>query len=111
MLLGNKEIARLADDGAISGAKAENIGPVSYDLTTNAFHVESSAQDAVSLEPGDSVFVSSAECLHLPDNVAARVGLKNSRIREGLSLDAPLYFPGHETRVFFRVTKIGRAHV
>ena len=106
MLLGNKEIARLADDGAISGAKAENIGPVSYDLTTNAFHVESSAQDAVSLEPGDSVFVSSAECLHLPDNVAARVGLKNSRIREGLSLDAPLYFPGHETRVFFRVTNV-----
>ena len=50
MLLGNEEIARLADDGAISGAKAENIGPVSYDLTTNAFHVDSSARDAVSLE-------------------------------------------------------------
>lgn len=32
--------------------------------------------------------------------------LRNSRIRQGLSLDAPLYFPGHGTRLFYRVTNV-----
>lgn len=51
---------------------------------------------------------STSELIHLPSTLAARVMLRNSRIRQGLSLDAPLYFPGHSTRVFFRVTNIGQ---
>lgn len=36
--------------------------------------------------------------------------LRNSRIRQGLHLDAPLYLPGHETIVYYRVTNFsGRA--
>lgn len=38
--------------------------------------------------------------------MTCEVRLKNSRIRQGLSLDAPLYFPGHTTRVYYRVTNI-----
>ena len=48
----------------------------------------------------------SKETVALPGDLAARVLLKNSRIRQGLALDAPLYFPGHSTRVFFRVTNV-----
>ena len=51
---------------------------------------------------------STSELIHLPSTLAVRVMLRNSRIRQGLSLDAPLYFPGHSTRVFFRVTNIGQ---
>ena len=51
---------------------------------------------------------STSELIHLPSTLVARVMLRNSRIRQGLSLDAPLYFPGHSTRVFFRVTNIGQ---
>ena len=32
--------------------------------------------------------------------------LKNSRLRQGLSMDAPVYQPGHHTKVFFRVTNV-----
>ena len=46
------------------------------------------------------------EGVQLPHTIAARVLLKNSRIREGLTLDAPLYFPGHRTVVYYRVTNV-----
>ena len=36
----------------------------------------------------------------------ALANVKNSRIRQGLSLTAPIYQPGHKTKVFFRVTNI-----
>lgn len=57
-------------------------------------------------EPNALVFVVTEEIVKLPNNLAATVLLKNSRMRQGLSLDAPLYFPGHETRVFFRITNV-----
>lgn len=46
------------------------------------------------------------ECIQLPNDLTASILLRNSRIREGLSLDAPLYFPGHGTRLFYRVTNV-----
>lgn len=58
--------------------------------------------------PGESVFVGSQEIVHLPNTLAVRVILRNSRILQDLSSDAPLYFPGHSTRVFFRVTNVGQ---
>lgn len=54
---------------------------------------------------------STSELIHLPSTLAARVMLRNSRIRQGLSLDAPLFFPGHSTRVFFRVTNVGQGAI
>lgn len=36
---------------------------------------------------------STSELIHLPSTLVARVMLRNFRIRQGLSLDAPLYFP------------------
>ena len=57
-----------------------------------------------------SVFIECKEKIALQDNIAASVILRNSRIRQGLQLDAPLYFPGHETVVYYRVTNFsGRA--
>lgn len=58
--------------------------------------------------PGESVFVGSQEIVHLPNTLAASVMLRNSHICQDLSSDAPLYFPGHSTRVFFRVTNVGQ---
>lgn len=55
--------------------------------------------------------LSISELIHLPSTLAASVMLRNSRIRQGLSLDAPLYFPGHSTRAFFRVTNVGQGAI
>lgn len=108
MLLSDSMIKTLIARNVLANASEENIGPVSYDLTTDYFYSKSvgSKATSVTLAPGDSVFVASKERLSLSNDLAARVLLRNSRIRQGLSLDAPLYFPGHETVIFFRVTNV-----
>lgn len=106
MLLSDGKIKALVENGVLRDANTDNIGPVSYDLTTDGFYANEQKVSRVTLAPGESVFVSSKESVKLPDDLAARVLLRNSRIRQGLTLDAPLYFPGHETVVFFRVTNI-----
>ena len=100
------EIRELVDSGVIAGADVGSIGPLSYDLSTREFYTDDEALASVSLAPGESVFVGSEETIDLPSNLACRVMLRNSRIRQGLHLDAPLYFPGHKTRVFFRMTNV-----
>ena len=47
-----------------------------------------------------------SELIHLPNTLAASVMLRNSHICQDLSSDVPLYFPGHSTRVFFRMTNV-----
>lgn len=106
MLLSDGKIRALMENGVLRDADDDRVGPVSYDLTTAAFYVGETKAASATLAPGESVFVASKETIHLPDDLVARVLLRNSRIRQGLTLDAPLYFPGHETAVFFRVTNV-----
>lgn len=106
MLLNDRGIAELIGT-VLQNADASRVGAVSYDVQTKYF-VDASSRHMLScnLAPGDSVFVATEETIALPSDLAARVLLKNSRIRQGLTLDAPLYFPGHKTRIFFRVTNV-----
>ena len=106
MYLSDTKIQELIDNKVLLNADASNIGQVTYDLRTDGFYINESKQFEVELGPGDSTFVSCVECVALPNNLTASVLLRNSRIRQGLSLDAPLYFPGHGTRVFYRVTNV-----
>lgn len=80
-----------------------NIG---YDLRAKMFYINSEGKKTVTLMPNDSVFVESVEVVALPTNLLGRVSLKNSRIRQGLSMDAPVYQPGHKTRIYFRITNV-----
>ena len=111
MLLSDARIRELIEGGVIKDANPGNVGPVSYDLTTSRFYRDGKDLTEVELAPGESVFVGSREVVHLPSDIAARVLLKNSRIRQGLSLDAPLYFPGHATRIYFRVTNVSASTI
>lgn len=106
MVLADSGIKELIDNKVLDDANPDNIGPVSYDLTTASFYTRDGLSSAVALKPGESVFVSTRESIHLPNNLTARVLLRNSRIRQGLALASPLYFPGHETVVYFRVTNV-----
>lgn len=62
-----------------------------------------------SLVPSETIFVGCVENIHLPANIVARIALRNSRIRQGLQLEAPIYHPGHKTQVYFRVTNISKS--
>lgn len=115
MVASKQTILSLIDEGVIKDANKENVGPVTYDLSTGSFFSDPDSyakkNRAVVLNPGDSTFVASKEIIALPNDYACRVLIKNSRIRQGLRLDAPLYFPGHSTRVYFRVTNISSAQI
>lgn len=83
------------------------VSNICYDLTTESFYNDK-REDFIEyvLMPGESVFVASEETISLPDDMAAYVVLRNSRIRQGLHLDAPIYQPGHKTKVFMRITNV-----
>lgn len=90
----------------------ERVGPISYDLSSKEFHTtengEIRSQSEISLEPRESVFVSCVETVDLPNDMAAVINARNSKIRQGLRIDAPIYYPGHKTRVFFRVSNVSK---
>lgn len=90
----------------------EKLGPISYDLTADAFCVvedEKNRQlDHIELLPGEAVFVSCKEIMSLPNNMSAIINIRNSKLRQGLSLEAPIYYPGHKTRVFFKITNTSK---
>lgn len=105
-VLSDSKIKALISDGILVNADENNTGSVSYDLRTDAFYTAEGKASSAELAPGDSVFVAAKERIKLPQTLTARVLLRNSRIRQGLTLDAPVYFPGHSTVVYFRVTNM-----
>lgn len=90
----------------------DRLGPISYDLTAKEFYTTKDDdiihQETIKLSPGESAFVSCDEIITLPNDMAAIINARNSKLRQGIALDAPVYFPGHETRVFFRITNFSK---
>lgn len=107
MTLIDRDIYALIASGVLRNADAKNVGGIAYDLRT-AYYTQPDGirADALQLAPGESAFVASEERIYLPGNLIGRVILRNGGIRAGLMLDAPVYQPGHKTRVFFRITNM-----
>ena len=109
MILVDKNIKALVAEGRliVAGYREENVNGVSYDLTIEKI-VDNKGIELTEYElhPGDTVFVKSKEKLSIPTNLLGRVVEKNSRMRQGLQVDAPHYQPGHTTYVFMRVCNI-----
>jgi len=108
MFLHDDEL-KLAVKEALTDVQEDHFGTVSYDLTIEKIIVPDnnpSELDSYALRPGQTVFVSSEEVLTVPDDCICFVTLRNSCIRMGLDLSVPVYYPGHETRIFARITNI-----
>lgn len=107
MLLVDKTIRDLVTkQNLIENFENSKITNIGYDLRTQSFHINQETYHHYVLAPGESVFVAAVENINLPNNICAFIALRNRHIRQGLSLDAPVYQPGHKTRVFFRLTNI-----
>lgn len=106
MFLPDSEIKDLIDKKVLKNASLSNIQQVSYDLRTADFHEKGKRSDSVDIRPGNSIFVSSVEEIILPRHLVAQVSLRNSWIRKGILLDSPVYFPGHKTLFFYRLTNL-----
>lgn len=116
MILTDQKIEeRIRNDQLIENYTSSNIQNICYDLTAEHFYVlidgEVKEFSTFELLPGQSLHVSTTENIHLPKCLIARIIGKNSRIREGLLVDAPVYQPGHHTKVFFRLTNISSSSI
>lgn len=102
----------LPDDGVLQNTIPENFKDLSYDLRIKSIIIpnDSSHEDVEKyyLPPGNTVFVSTIEDIHLPDNMIGLIVQRNSIIRSGLVVDAPVYLPGHHTKMFIRVHNISQ---
>ena len=96
----------------IENLEPENLGKFSYDLRVEKIIIPSEEgqdpKDHHTLAPGCTVFVSTIENLRMPNDLIGIVTQKNSVIRRGLQIDAPIYHPGHHTKIFLRVTNISQ---
>ena len=108
MTLVDSEINQLIDKGILKNAKNKP-GSISYDVTVKEIIPTNTSKQRGSLfqlNPQDVVFIACEEDIYLTNNLIAFVEQRNSRIRQGLVIDAPVYQPGHATKVFFRVRNI-----
>lgn len=78
-----------------ANATEVNVGPASYDLRGLEFYPKDGGATELELLSGESVFIRSQGPLNLPSTLAACATVRNSRICQASSLDAPLCFPGH----------------
>lgn len=93
-------------NGIIEGAQETGFGNISCDLFIKEILSNSRHFTEYALKPGESAFVSTIEIITVPANMFAQVIIRNSAIRLGLTIVAPIYQPGHKTRIFFRVTNV-----
>lgn len=107
MVLIDREIrARVNGENLIESFDERSLTNIGYDLRAKRFTVGTEMKETTTLEPGESTFVEPVEIVNMPKDLMAQIVLKNSRIRQGLSLEAPFYQPGHQTRAYFRLTNI-----
>lgn len=111
MVLVDKDIKERINDKQliIFGYNEDNVNGVSYDLTIECIYADGDDNVAeYDIAPGETVFVKSMEKLSIPNDILGRVGEKNSRMRQGLKVDAPHYQPGHVTYAYIRVQNISK---
>lgn len=115
MILVDKDIRTFLENGSITdregqtaivGGSPDNITNIGYDLTASGFIVGGALVEETELAPGQSVMVESEETVFFDTSTCGTVHIKNSRLRMGLSLESPVYQPGHETRIYFRLTNL-----
>lgn len=95
--------------GIIEGAQDESFGNIACDLLIKEVIAGTEHLTEYELKPAESVFVATVEKVQVPPNMFAQVIARNSAIRLGLAIAAPIYQPGHYTRIFFRATNVSNA--
>lgn len=108
MILVDKNIKeRVEKDKLIAvNYNENNVNCVSYDLSVDKILIKDKSSNSYYIKPNETVFVKTKEKINMPYDLIGIVTEKNSRMRQGLKVDAPRYQPGHSTFVFLRVQNI-----
>ena len=107
MILVDRDIKNRQSEIFCDGCYNEaDVNPVSYDLHIMGIVEQDKLVDSYTVRPNEVVFVKMKEKIHIPKDLMGRIGEKNSRMRQGLWVSGPHYFPGHETYIYLRVQNI-----
>ena len=107
MILVDKDIKNRSSDIFCGGCYREScVKAVSYDLHILGIVAQDELSDSYVLHPNEVIFVKMEEKIHMPNNLMGCIGEKNSRMRQGLWVSGPHYFPGHETYIYLRVQNL-----
>lgn len=108
MFLNDKDIrTRIFTEKLIENDYSEDqLNSVSYDLTIGKIISDTKAENSYILAPSEVIFIKTKEKLNMPYDLMGIVSEKNSRMRQGLRVDAPKYFPGHSTYMFLRIENL-----
>lgn len=117
MILTDNDIKVFVENGRKTGVDAvgqtaiyngddDCVTNIGYDLRASGFIVDNKAESEYELKPGETVFMMSVERIAFDNFTCGQIHTKNSRIRMGITSEAPLYQPGHTTNIFVRLTNI-----
>lgn len=102
----DKDIKKFGNS-VINNYNEDNVSSMSYDIAIdNIILGKNELASSYRLRPGEMVMIQTREEINVPENMTISVGEKNSKLRAGLFVSGPRYFPGHKTRVFLRVKNI-----
>lgn len=85
-----------------------HVNSVSYDLDIEGrVNMEGKIEkNSFCLHPNETVLIKTVQNLDMPNDLVGIIGERNSRIRQGLQVSGPRYFPGHKTSIYLRVTNL-----
>lgn len=117
MILTDKEIQEVIEKGIIKidPFDPECLEPASYDFRVGAEGITTQGREKLNLaekglmllEPGDFGVVSSLESIQMPNNYAARLGIRSYYSRQGLfAATGPQIDPGFKGRLFITVINL-----
>ena len=111
MILVDKSIKERSGEIFCEGYAEKYVNAISYDLHIKGVICDDALKDSYTLHPGEFIFVQTREMIHMPKDLIGRIGEKNSRIRQGLSVAGPHYYPGHKTYIYLRIQNITCANI
>lgn len=106
MILIDKEIKNRSDEIFKKNFDSKYVQPISYDIHIDEIIDVGVNQKIYDLEPHEVIMVRCKEIVCVPNDLLIRIENKNSLIRLGLSITAPVYNPGHETPIYLRVENV-----
>lgn len=111
MILVDRDIKQRHQEIFLDNYDEENVKSIAYDVHIDKIIVNEKLEDQYVLHPSEFVFVKTKEKINMPEDLMGRIAEKNSRIRMGLSVTGPHYYPGHTTYVYLRVQNISPADI
>lgn len=107
MILTDKEIRKRSKEIFRQNFCEKHVQSVSYDIHIDSVILQDGKNvSSYRLSPQESVMIKCLEYISVPHDLAIKIENRNSLIRLGLKIIAPVYQPGHSTPIYLRIQNV-----